>query len=502
MALRSLLKALVPLLAIFLGFAYYKNVTVSSLPVIQSFTGIAGACQASPHAASWSTWFHPSQSPTRVESPSSRKGWNLLHHLGGNGPWIEKADETVASSLAPPEGCSVDQVHLMSRHAERYPTKSAGARHVKLIERISKLQKSLSGSLSFLNDWTYFTEDPSRDLGQLTSTGPYAGTLSAFTTGVRFRTRYSSLIPSNSTVRFWASDSKRVVDTARYFASGMFGLDWESAGKAALQVIPETFERGANTLTPGDTCHKYLEDTVHGHDYGANMLARFQEAYIPAIAQRLVTENPELGKLENMEVYSMQEMCGSETMVRGSSPWCDVFTEDDWRNFEYARDVIHYYRAGPGNPYARAMGWLWLNATTALLNAGPSTGSLFLSFVHDGDISPLLTALGVLHSSEEEHLPTTHIAADRRWKTSSVLPMGARITVERLTCSPDNETFIRVNINDRITPLPFCNGGPGDTCPLRNFVDYVNRRKDDDGSFGEVCGLTGRPGSITFLRQE
>lgn len=109
------------------------------------------------------------------------------------------------------------------------------------------------------------------------------------------------------------------------------------------------------------------------------MLARFQETYIPAIAQRLITENPELSKLENTEVYSMQEMCGSETMVRGSSPWCNVFTEDDWRSFEYARDVIHYYRAGPGNPYAGAMGWLWLNATTNLLRAGPSTGTLFLS---------------------------------------------------------------------------------------------------------------------------
>lgn len=254
-----------------------------------------------------------------------------------------------------------------------------GIGHLKLLDRIRKLEKPLAGLLSFLNEWTYFTENAPRDLGQLTSTGPYAGTLSAFTTGVRFRTRYGSLIPANSTVRFWASDSNRVIDTARYFASGLFGLDWESAKKADLQIIPETFERGADTLTPGDTCQRYLEDTTHGHDYGANMLARFQETYIPAIAQRLVAENPELGELENMEVYSMQEMCGSETMVRGSSPWCDVFTEDDWRAFEYARDVIHYYRAGPGNPYAGSMGWLWLNATAALLHSGPSTGSLFLS---------------------------------------------------------------------------------------------------------------------------
>lgn len=80
--------------------------------------------------------------------------------------------------------------------------------------------------------------------------------------------------------------------------------------------------------------------------------------------------------------------------------------------------------------------------------------------------------------------------------------MGARITLERLTCSSDDETFIRVNINDRIVPLPFCDSGPGDSCSLSSFVDYVYRRKDEVGEFGEVCGLKDHRESITFLRQD
>lgn len=79
--------------------------------------------------------------------------------------------------------------------------------------------------------------------------------------------------------------------------------------------------------------------------------------------------------------------------------------------------------------------------------------------------------------------------------------MGARITLERLTCSAD-ETFIRLNINDRIVPLPFCRSGPGDSCSLDSFVDYVSRRKNEVGDFGEVCGLKDHPESITFLRQD
>lgn len=109
------------------------------------------------------------------------------------------------------------------------------------------------------------------------------------------------------------------------------------------------------------------------------MLFKYRSTYLPAIAARLEKESPGLNFTDS-EVYSMQEMCGFETTVRGYSPWCTVFTHNEWSAFEYARDIIHYYRAGPGNKYARAMGWLWLNATTNLLLEGPKTaGSLYFS---------------------------------------------------------------------------------------------------------------------------
>ena len=111
------------------------------------------------------------------------------------------------------------------------------------------------------------------------------------------------------------------------------------------------------------------------------MQALFQEAYAPAIAKRLLLEeqNTALGAFTPHEIFSMQEMCGFETTVRGSSSWCDVFTREEWESFAYARDLIHYYRAGPGNPYAGAMGWLWMNATAAAMQSGPVVGKMFFS---------------------------------------------------------------------------------------------------------------------------
>lgn len=127
--------------------------------------------------------------------------------------------------------------------------------------------------------------------------------------------------------------------------------------------------------------------------------------------------------------------------------------------------------------------------------------------VHDGDIAPFLTALDIFKDTKyDPSLPTTHVAKDRAWRTSSVMPMSARITLERMTCpSPQSEqehTFVRININDKIKPLPYCKSGPGLSCPLAEFVSHVRRRGLEVGEFGEVCGMKGDAGRITFLHQK
>lgn len=215
---------------------------------------------------------------------------------------------------------------------------------------------------------------------QLTSTGPFSGTLGSFTTGVRLRTRYHHLLSLTNELhpktRFWASDCQRVIDTARYFGAGFFGIDWQN--RTTLEVISEDPSLGADTLTPGDTCLTYVEDEEEGHDNGYKALSKFRATYLGAIGKRLLEQNPDI-EFTDDEIYAMQELCGFETTVRGSSSWCDIFTRDDFLNFEYARDLLHYYRAGPGTKYGALMGWLWLNATTNLLVEGPKAGPLFLS---------------------------------------------------------------------------------------------------------------------------
>lgn len=83
--------------------------------------------------------------------------WDLHYHLGGNGPWIHKTSMILTEDVSLPEGCSAEQVHMMSRHAERYPTANAGGRMLDIVKRIKESNVTLKGDLGFLHGWDYFT---------------------------------------------------------------------------------------------------------------------------------------------------------------------------------------------------------------------------------------------------------------------------------------------------------------------------------------------------------
>lgn len=57
-------------------------------------------------------------------------------------------------------------------------------------------------------------------------------------------------------------------------------------------------------------------------------------------------------------VKSIFEICRYELawFPDRPSPWCDLFTTEDIKFFEYAEDLDYYYYCGPGRPMAKLIG--------------------------------------------------------------------------------------------------------------------------------------------------
>ena len=342
----------------------------------------------------------------------------------------------------------------------------------------------------------------------LTTATLHAGTLSAFTLGTTLQTRYRHLLPQpgQNPLNIWSCSSPRDVETALYFADGLLGRSWaRPSPRGKLHIISELPSRGGDTLTPGSTCTAYIDNTTHGHDMGYHALAAWQSVFTRPIIARLSTAmNPSLAPpFSPQEIYSMMEMCGFEMLARGrgSSPWCGVFERAEWDAFEYARDLLHFYRAGPGNPFARLLGSLWLEATAELLarespDDGNAQGELFVSFVHDGDIVPVLAALGLFDEVGEQTLPTDRVKHDRIWRTSDVVPMAGRLVIERLNCrTPQGWRYreVRSFVNDGWVGWPV-RRQDGETVfvpqvEVGRFKGMVDQLRGEVGGFRQGCGL-------------
>lgn len=100
-----------------------------------------------------------------------------------------------------------------------------------------------------------------------------------------------------------------------------------------------------------------------------------------------------------------------------------------------------------------------------------------LPSVHDGDLSPLIAALNLFDDPIHAPLPLQSIPSSRQWKSSQVLPMGARLSLERMSCrkaggkDDSDEVYIRINMNDKILQLPGCKAGPG---PLEGRAERIS----------------------------
>lgn len=416
--------------------------------------------------------------------------FNPLEHLAGIAPYFEPNDPP--RDPLPPQGCSVTQAAYLVRHAAINANSFDYETYLEpFIEKLSNTTVDWSEipGLSFLDSWS---APDIEEQSKLTRTGR----LEASHLGVQMSYRYQDLkLPKN----VWTSTAERTVVSAKSFVRGIE----QEEDEIKVVEIYEGEESGADSLTPYKACPAYSGST------GSKQSGEYVKTYTKPIIARLKHQAPGFNWTSN-DVVAMFEMCGYDTVIRGSSPFCseNLFRPDEWLQFEYGQDLQYHFNSGYGAQYSGAIGYPWLNSTMNLLTADRKDDDedIYVSFTHRELPPMVLVALGLYNNSAltganniNDTMPLNRVNYQRAWQSSRILPFLGNIAIERMDCAESfgysdgsngtDTEYYRVLVNRVPLTLPDCFDGPQESCSREMMQGFIRERAGVVGEFSEVCDV-------------
>ena len=115
---------------------------------------------------------------------------------------------------------------------------------------------------------------------------------------------------------------------------------------------------------------------------------------------------------------------------------------------------------------------------------------LYADFSHDNDMTGILSALGLYNSTPtlSQTLYTSPQAA-AGYSAAWTVSFAARAYFEKMRCNDgtgyDGE-YVRILVNDRVVPMPFCGSDQDGKCKLDAFVQSQSFARDG-GLWDQLC---------------
>ena len=418
--------------------------------------------------------------------------FNIYHHLSGISPYFESNNDQLNPTL--PDQCQINKIGYLIRHGSVY-VDDYDYYHIikpflKRLKKSLKLIKIKSKKFSFLSKWISPISNEKEQIEKLTS----SGILEAYELGIQLSYRYSKLLSKQnaSTFQIWASSSERTKQTANEILHGLFPKKKNIHSHHHHQIISisEEENRGRNSLLPTKSCQKFHSST------GSKQANIWLKSYTKPILKRFnsMIEN---FQFLSKDILAMQQLCGYETIIQGSSSFCHLFTSEEWLSYEYYFDIKYYYEIGYGNDLSPYLGIHWIKSLTDILTKSiNSKQNFYISVVHREMLVVVLVSLGLYNQTEYIQgnnikliYPLNNINYDRLFKSSEIMSFLSRIQIEIFSCSSIdyNGSFVRILVNSLVKPLPGCSQGPGDSCPLIDFIHYINQRYEIYKNFSKIC---------------
>ncbi|RMD43564.1 hypothetical protein DV735_g1579, partial [Chaetothyriales sp. CBS 134920] len=449
---------------------------------------------------------------------------NISHFWGQYSAFFSVPSEISADV---PANCEITFAQILSRHGARDPTSSKTELYNETIIALKANVSSsaLTGKYAFLADYEY-------DLGaDLLST---FGQQQLINSGIKFYNRYAGLA-ATTTPFVRAGAQTRVVESALNWTQG-FHAARTAAGNAdpdfPYSVLEISEEDGQNNTLNHAVCTNFEDDDQYYASINENAQETFAATFVPAILARLEADLPGV-ELTTTDVISLMELCPFNTVASDTgaiSPFCRLFTEQEWHSYNYYQNVNKYYGYGAGNPLGPTQGVGWTNeliarltdqpvddhtSTNTTLDSNPDTfplgRKLYADFSHDNDMMAIFFALG-LYNNTPVLSNTTIVEAEQAggYSTSWLVPFGARMYVEKMACaapafgagprdgahgkfgrsnawnawnpwaganapsSSSPQELVRVIVNDRVIPLIGCGADHLGRCTVDSFVESLS----------------------------
>lgn len=353
------------------------------------------------------------------------------------------------------DGCVPKRIWSVIRHGTRTPgPETAESIRTRLLT-IRDLIVSYSRNSEPFRKWK-----PHRELDdqkRLTKMGQEE----MLSLGKRFRNRFPNMLSSewsNETYLFRYTDTSRTKASALHFSTGLFGK------KMARQIWFPTPLKKDPILRFYKLCERWRK-SVKKNPESLVELNKFLVSDVFEVVIQNITKKLELpdGVLNSSDINLMYTTCCFETAWDKEyiSPWCSLFSVDEFKVLEYAEDLQYYWIDGYGSDLTTKIPCVMLKDAIAHLKSREKLVGKFY-FTHSGTILKFLSHLGLYRDEPKLRHDNFHLNENRQWKTSGIDVFGSNIALILFDCV-DGEHVLTLH-QERPVKLPGC--PDTDLCPL------------------------------------
>ncbi|KAF3293884.1 hypothetical protein TWF132_004466 [Orbilia oligospora] len=407
-------------------------------------------------------------------------------------------EPTADSNLDIYHNCQVTFANVLSRHGARYPTRGAGEGIKFTLNKIQSQATSYSHKTSFIKKFKY-------TLGSDTLT-PF-GEQEMYNSGVRFYRRYKSLA-SDHVPFFRFSAQQRVIDSGDKFAQGFIDERSKQIGGPVMSFPPPVLVYEGypfnNTMDHG-TCREF--ETGRFSKVASAAQTEYASSFTKPIIKWLTSEISGVS-ITPQDTINLMSLCPFYTVAEPTGDplpqFCDLFSKDEFKLYNYYLSLGKFYGYGPGNPLGPAQGIGYVNELISRLTSTPVNDStttnstldndpatfplgkkLYADFSHDNTMTSIFSALNLFQGIR--NLSTTEIEQTSKFNAAELVPFASRMYVEKLQCMDNKgKEFVRVVINDKTMELNACKKDKNGRCAVSAFVNSLKWARDG-GNWAE-CG--------------